>query len=214
VSRPRQAQQPSHHICDQGDMDAICGRSSGAGPAVRAGQWLCGQARGVSDAARSDGKSRQVVFGLEDDTSKTRTVPARLVAGLLPAGVYPSPTRRHDTRLARLRLRSAVIASSAIARRMRLVSSGTARRHEFRPSREWRSGGLAPISSTRRRTTWAEELGVGRAAACTALRCQVRLHRRRRSDPTELSADSCGGDGVRRARAADRLSWGRSATPR
>src|SRR6266851_9236772 len=37
----------SHYVCDQGDVGRDLRRASGAGPAVRAGQWLCGQARGV-----------------------------------------------------------------------------------------------------------------------------------------------------------------------
>src|SRR6202171_6072201 len=49
----------------------------------------------------ADGKIAQVVFGLEDETSKFRD-PFRpgLLAGLLPPGVYRSANAPHDTRLA------------------------------------------------------------------------------------------------------------------
>src|SRR6476661_6108358 len=51
----------------------------------------------------SDGQIAQVVFGLEDETSKHRDLfrPGAL-AGLLPAGVYRFANAPHDTRLAAL----------------------------------------------------------------------------------------------------------------
>jgi leucyl aminopeptidase len=51
----------------------------------------------------ADGKIAQVVFGLEDETSKSRDLfrPGQL-PGLLPAGVYRFANAPHDTRLATL----------------------------------------------------------------------------------------------------------------
>ena len=78
-------------------------RPSRPGPAIRAGQWLCRQARGLPDAAVGGRHIAQVLFGLEDETSKSRDLfrPGAL-PGLLPPGVYRFANAPHDIRLAAL----------------------------------------------------------------------------------------------------------------
>ena len=83
--------------------DAIAGELPGAGPAVRARQRLCRQARQVPDAALRRWQIAQVLFGLEDETAKSRDLfrPGAL-PGLLPPGVYRFANAPHDARLATL----------------------------------------------------------------------------------------------------------------
>ena len=154
------------------------------------------------------------MFGLEDETSKSRDLfrPGAL-PGLLPPGVYRFANAPHDTRLAALafalgsyrfgRYRKADAPDVRLVppdgidvadiTRMAEAASPGARPHQYAVERHGPGG-----------------TGAGRASAGDAFRRQLQLHRRRRADATEFSADPCGRHGLAARAAADRSDLGRS----
>jgi len=109
------------------------------GAAIRPGQRLCRKARQVPDAAGGGWRDAQVLFGLEDGEqpiARPRSGPAPCRACCHRASIV-SPMRRMTQDWRRLPLRSAAIASAAIAKTdgrliVRLVP---ARRHRCRRRR-------------------------------------------------------------------------------
>ena len=75
--------------------------------AVRAGQRFCRQARRLPDAAVGGRQIAQVLFGIEDEASKSRDLfrPGTL-PGLLPPGVYRFANAPHDIAACRAGLRA------------------------------------------------------------------------------------------------------------
>ena len=81
--------------------EAICSQSPGAGPAIRVSHGFAAKPGACLALPSADGQIAQVVFGLEDKTSKFRDLfRPGLLPGLLPPGIYRFANAPHDTRLA------------------------------------------------------------------------------------------------------------------
>ncbi len=152
----------------------------------------------------ADGKIAQVLFGLEDEASKSRDLfrPGSL-PGLLPPGVYRFANAPHDTPPRRAGLCARQLSLQPLPQeRCAQRQAGAAR---WRRHRRYHADGGSGHACPRSHQYALERHGTGRAGARRratrkTLRRQFQLHRRRRSDAAEFSADSCGRHGVDRAR--------------
>ena len=132
-----------------------------------------------------DGRIAQVVFGLEDETGKSRDLfrPGAL-PGLLPPGVYRFANAPHDARLAALAFALGSLPLRPLPQdRNARGPAGAARRRRCRRYRANGGGGRAGA----RPDQYALQrhgpggTGAGRAGAGDALWRQLQLHRRRRA---------------------------------
>ena len=152
----------------------------------------------------ADGQIAQVLFGLEDEASKSRDLfrPGAL-PGLLPPGVYRFANAPHDTRLAALAFALGSYRFSRYrkddAPDVRLVPPDGVDIADI--ARMAEAATLArDLINTPSNDMGPEELAQAAARTGKALRRQLQRHRRRRSDAPEFSADPCGRNGVDRAR--------------
>ena len=197
--------------------DAICAGLPGKARQFALANGFAAKPGACLTLPAADGTIAHVLFGLEDETGKSRDLfRPGLLPGLLPPGVYRFANAPHDTRLATLafalgsyrfgRYRKADapdvrlvppdgIDVAAITR-MAEAAHACPRPHQYAVERHG-----------------AGRTGAGGATSRPALRRAFQLHRRRRPDATEFSADSRGRDGVVARAAADRSDLGRSRPP-
>ena len=190
-------------------------RSSRAGPAIRASQRLCGKTRRMPDAAlrRRTDRAGPVRPGRRGQQIPRPVQARRCCPACCRRASIASPMRRTTRASRRSPSRSAAIASAATARRTRPTSGWCRPTASMSPTitRMAEAATLArDLINTPSNDMGPEELAQAARAACKALRRQFQLHRRRRSDATELSADSCGRHGVAARAAPDRFELGRS----
>ena len=204
-SRPRPPPPPFPSPCDQGDLGGDPRRP------CRAQARQFAQANGFAAkpgacliAAAGATASRRCCSASRTTDSKSRDLfrPGAL-PGLLPPGAYRFANAPHDTRLAALAFALGSYRFSryrkAEAPDVRLVPPDGVDVAEIARMAEAAYAGPRPHQYAVERHGAG---GTGAAArdAGEALRRQFQLHRRRRADATEFSADSCGRHGLDRAR--------------
>ena len=192
------------HLCDQGDMGCGLRRASGEARQFALANGFTGKPGACLTLPGCDGKIAHVVFGLEEKASKARDPfrPGQLPA-LLPPGVYRFANAPHDTRLATLAFALGSYRFSryrkADAPDVRLLPSDGIDVAAI--SRAAEAATLArDLINTPSNDMGPEELALAAQQLGRALRRRLQLHRRRRSEASEFSADSCGGNGLVRAR--------------
>ena len=161
-----------------------------------------------------DGTIAQVVFGLEDETSKSRDLfrPGAL-PGLLPPGVYRFANAPHDVRLATLAFALGTYRFGRYRKSetpdVRLVPPDGVDVADI--ARMAEAAALArDLINTPSNDMGPEELAQAAQALGDAVRRQVQLHRRRRTPEAELSADPRRRHGLDARPAPDRPELGRS----
>ena len=198
---------------------AIARRAPRAGPAFAAANDFTAKPGKCLTLPAPDGKIAQVVFGLEDESSKSRDLfrPGAL-PGLLPPGVYRFANAPHDARLAALAFALGSYRfgryRKAERRDVRLVPPDGIDGADL--ARMAEAAALArDLINTPSNDMGPDELAAGGAHAGDAVRRRVQLHRRRRPPEAELSADP-----RRRPRLDARaprlidLTWGDPAHPK
>ena len=139
-----------------------------------------------------DGQIAQVIFGLEEEASKSRDLfrPGAL-PGLLPPGVYRFANAPHDTRLATLAF---ALGSYRFGRYRKADSPDVAAGAGPMAStiadiaRMAEAASLArDLINTPSNDMGPEELAASRRATRGSLRRQLQGHRRRRIDPSRIS---------------------------
>ena len=164
-----------------------------------------------------DGQIAQVIFGLEDESSKSRDLfrPGSL-PGLLPPGVYRFANAPHDVRLATLAF---ALGSYRFGRYrkneqpdVRLVPPDGVDVADIMRMAE--AASLArDLINTPSNDMGPEELAPAAEALAKRYGASFKTHRRRRSGRAELSADPCRRHGLHARAAADRYRLGRSFPP-